>query len=328
MAGAMALAEKSLAGVEGADMSRSAAGQNWDDIYYSSSDGLRLHARHYPVESSGRRAVLCLPGLTRNARDFHIIASYLNDPTRHRRDVYVLDYRGRGLSDFDTDWRNYSPYIEMLDVLDFMAMKQLHDVAVIGTSRGGIIAMIMATLRPTSIGALVLNDIGPVIEPEGLTRIIGYVGKIPVPNNWQEATELTKSINQRDFPKIRDNQWEEFARQLYNDDNGAPSSSYDPNLSKAITMLDPETDIPAMWPQFDALSTIPVMAVRGANSDLLSPQTLEKMKIHHPELKTHIVADQGHAPLLHDQESIEAIAHFLIETDGVKRTNRSKHNAA
>jgi len=303
-------------------MRHSSSEKNWEDIYYSSRDGLRLHARHYGVEHSGRRAVICLPGLTRNAKDFHVLASYLNDPTRHRRDVYVLDYRGRGLSDSDPDWRNYSPYIELLDVLDFMALKQLHDVAVIGTSRGGIISMIMATLRPTSIGALVLNDIGPVIEPEGLTRIIGYVGKIPIPNDWIEATELTKSINKRDFPTLSDNEWEAFARQIFNNDNGAPTSAYDPNLSKAITMLDPDSDIPAMWPQFDALSRIPVMAVRGQNSDILSTETLAKMKDHHPELKTLIVPNQGHAPLLRDSPTIESIAHFLIESDGATRSGR------
>ncbi len=301
--------------------------QNWKDLYYTSRDGLRLHARHYEVRNSGRRPVLCLPGLTRNAKDFHVIASYLNDPSRHRRDVYVLDYRGRGLSEFDSDWRNYSPYIEMLDVLDFMTTFQLHDVAIIGTSRGGIIAMIMGTLRPTSVGAVVLNDIGPVVEPEGLTRIIGYVGKIPVPVDWNDAAHLTKEINQRDFPKIGDDEWEEFARQIYNDVNGAPSMGYDPNLSKSITMLDPENDIPAMWPQFDSLSKIPVMVVRGANSDILSAATVDKMIIHHPDLVAYTVADQGHAPLLRDQPTVEAIAHFLIEADEIKR-GRKLHNYA
>lgn len=309
-------------------MGPSSTTQNWDDIYYTSRDGLRLHARHYSAEGSGRRAVLCLPGLTRNARDFHILASHLSNPGGHRRDVYVLDYRGRGKSQWDSDWRNYSPYIEMLDVLDFMAMKQLHDVAVFGTSRGGIIAMIMGTLRPTSVGTVILNDIGPVIQPEGLTRIIGYVGKIPVPVDWAEATELTKSINQRDFPKIRDKEWEKFARQLFNDENGAPSSSYDPKLSQAITMLDPDSDIPEMWPQFDALAPIPVMAIRGANSDILSRETLEKMKARHPELVTWEVPDQGHAPLLHDSPTIDAVAHFLIETDGIKRQDKSTNMVA
>ena len=304
-------------------MTQSNSKKNWEDIYYTSRDGLRLHARHYPVKGSGRRPVLCLPGLTRNAKDFHVIASYLNDPERHRRDVYVLDYRGRGLSQHDTDWRNYSPYLEMLDVLDFMAMKQLHDVAIIGTSRGGLIAMIMGTLRPTSIGAVVMNDIGPEIESEGLMRIIGYVGKIPVPVDWAEATELTKRINQRDFPKISDQEWGEFARQIFNDENGAPSASYDPQLSQAITMLDPEADIPDMWPQFDALKNIPVMAIRGENSDILSAKTLDKMKDHHPNLKTLIVPDQGHAPLLRDNPTIEEIAHFLIEADGIKRSDIS-----
>ena len=309
-------------------MTPSVSSQNWKDLYYTSRDGLRLHARHYSAGNSGRRAVLCLPGLSRNARDFHVLASYLSDPAGHRRDVYVLDYRGRGLSDFDPDWRNYSPYIEMLDVLDFMATFQLHDVAVIGTSRGGIIAMIMGTLRPTTIGAVVMNDIGPVIETEGLTRIIGYVGKTPVPVNWEDAARLIKDINQRDFPNISDREWQEYARQIFNDVNGAPGMGYDPNLSKSITMLDPEHDIPAMWPQFDALSKIPVMVIRGENSDILSAETVEKMIVHHPGLVTHTVPDQGHAPLLRDQPTIEAIAHFLIEADDFKRGQKFQHYAA
>ncbi|MBI1386211.1 MAG: alpha/beta fold hydrolase [Rhizobiales bacterium] len=287
----------------------------WHDIFFTVRDGLRLHARHYPAHASPRRPLVCLPGLTRNARDFHRIAERLSDPNRHRRAVYALDYRGRGLSDHDPDWKNYSPYIEALDVLDFLSMQRLHDVAILGTSRGGIIAMIIATLRPTAIGAAILNDIGPVIERDGLARIIGYVGKVPVPETWQEARDLVREMNRRDFPSLSNDDWMAVARQMFNDDNGAPASSYDRALSRAFSNLDLEGPIPQMWPQFRALARNPVLAIRGANSDILSEATLERMVAEAPDLRAHRVAGEGHAPLLRDAPTITAIEEFLFKTD-------------
>ena len=146
------------------------AGEAFEDIYYTSRDGLRLHARRYPASGgTGRHArpALCLPGLTRNGRDFHDLAVALSKRSHTPRTVYTIDYRGRGLSDFDPDWRNYALQTEMLDVIDFITLRGLHDAALIGTSRGGLITMLLASTQPTAIGAAVLNDIGPVIEHEG-----------------------------------------------------------------------------------------------------------------------------------------------------------------
>jgi len=154
--------------------------QNWTDIHYTSRDGLRLYARHYAGAGLLRRPVVRLPGLTRNCRDFHDLAVALARPDEAGRDVYALDYRGRGRSQSDPDWKNYSILVELNDVLDFMTMKGLDRAGIIGTSRGGLIAMLMAVLRPNAMGAVVLNDIGPVIEREGLTRIIAYVGRVPL----------------------------------------------------------------------------------------------------------------------------------------------------
>src|SRR5262245_48977365 len=141
------------------------SGAVYEDIFYTARDGLKLHARRYPAAPTAApgRTVVCLAGLTRNGRDFHDLAVALSRRPGSPRTVFTIDYRGRGLSAFDSDWRNYAVQIEMLDVIDFITLEGLHDVAMIGTSRGGLITMLLAAVQPTAIGAVVLNDIGPVI---------------------------------------------------------------------------------------------------------------------------------------------------------------------
>src|SRR5262249_34077027 len=154
-----------------------------------------------------RRPIVCLAGLTRNGRDFHDLAAALSQGPNGGRTIYTLDYRGRGLSDHDTDWKNYSIPIEMLDVIDFITMQGLQAPTIIGTSRGGLIAMVLAAVQPSAIGALVLNDIGPVIEQAGLARISGYVGRTPLPSSWSEATKLVRDLSKRQFPAMSDDVW-------------------------------------------------------------------------------------------------------------------------
>jgi pimeloyl-ACP methyl ester carboxylesterase len=287
--------------------------QSWNDIYFTSRDGLRLYARHYPVPGSLRRPAVCLAGLSRNCRDFHDLALALATQDEAGRDVYCLDYRGRGRSQNDPDWKNYSILIELNDVLDFMTMRGLHNAAMIGTSRGGLLTMLMGVLRPAAIGAVVLNDIGPVIEREGLARIVAYVGRVPLPATWKEATDLVTEMNRRQFPSVTAQQWAEFARQVFNDDNGLPAPSYDPNLSKAISLLSGE--LPDLWPQFAALNHAPMLVIRGENSDILSAKTFADMQVRHPRLDAVTVKGQGHAPLLKDASTIAAIAKFLAHAD-------------
>ena len=291
-------------------------GKAWRDSYFTNRDGLRLYGRHYSAGlPGGRRPALCLPGLTRNCRDFHDLALFLSAAGPGSRDVYAVDYRGRGRSEHDRDWRNYSPYIEMLDVLDFMAREGLHDAAIVGTSRGGIIAMIMGSFRPTAIGCVVLNDIGPVLEIEGLVRIMSYVGRVPVPATWAEAAVLARRSNEQQFPDLPEETWEEVARAWFNDDNGRPSRGYDYALGRSLTLADMKAGVPPLWPQFLSLARVPALALRGANSDLLSDKTLTEMAARHPRLRTLTVPGQGHAPLLKDFESKVAIASFLAECD-------------
>ena len=290
------------------------ATQPWRDIFYTSRDGLRLYGRHYPSVAPQRRPALCLAGLTRNSRDFHDLAIYLTDPGNpHTRDVYTLDYRGRGRSQHDPDWRNYTIESEVADVLDFMTVTSLGEVSLVGTSRGGIIALLLAVTRPTCLGAVVLNDIGPVINPEGLMRIVAYVGRVPLPTSWDEATDLVRRLSERQFPAIPEHHWAEIARQWFNDDHGNPVHGYDQNIARSIAM--PLGELPTMWPQFEALAQRPCMVIRGELSDILSAQTVEDMRLRHPSLVCHTVQDQGHAPLLRDRQSQTAIAEFLARAD-------------
>jgi pimeloyl-ACP methyl ester carboxylesterase len=287
--------------------------QPWRDIYFSARDGLRLYARHYPAPRSTRRPVLCLAGLSRNGRDFHHLASVLAAHGDGARDVYTLDSRGRGLSEHDRDWRNYSLLVELNDALDFMTMKELHGATVIGTSRGGILAMMMAVLRPNAIGAALLNDIGPVIEPDGLARIVAYIGRMPVPADWDEATRIVYEVSQRQFPIVTMEEWAEQARAWFNDENGVPALGYDPNIAKALS---PDNGpFPELWPQFGALAHVPVLAIRGEHSDILSAKTLEEMRSRHPRLDVLTVRGQGHAPLLRDGPTVSAIQAFLQRGD-------------
>jgi pimeloyl-ACP methyl ester carboxylesterase len=231
------------------------------------------------------------------------------------RDVYCLDYRGRGRSDHDKDWRNYSPYIEMLDALDFMTIAELHHTAIFGTSRGGIIAMLMGVARPGAISAVILNDIGPVIESRGLARIIGYVGKTPAPENWADAADIVRDMSARFFTDIAEDEWMEIARQWFNEEDGKPVQGYDLDLANTLSEINLAEPVPKMWPQFDALSHVPIMVLRGENSDLLSLETAKEMASRHPRLQSYEVQEEGHAPLLRDRRSLRAIDTFLAGID-------------
>jgi pimeloyl-ACP methyl ester carboxylesterase len=285
----------------------------WIDIFYTARDGLRLYARHYPAPGARRRPVVCLAGLTRNGRDFHDLATVLSDPRGHPRDVYCIDYRGRGRSERSPDPATYTIMTELADVLDVMALAGLTNVGLIGTSRGGLIALAMAAMRPAALGCVVLNDIGPVIERDGLVRLVAYVGRVPLPNTWAEATQLVKSLNARAFPRETDATWASYARQVFDERDGRPAPSYDPALSKSLALT--EGPIPTLWPQFEAMARLPVLSIRGANSDILAASTVEAMRRRHPNLETLLVPDQGHAPLLRDQLSVGAIYEFLLRND-------------
>jgi pimeloyl-ACP methyl ester carboxylesterase len=284
-------------------------------LFYSSRDALRLHVRHYPAPAATLRPVLCLPGLTRNAKDFHSLALRLSGPGGQAREVYCVDYRGRGLSQWDPEWQNYNPLTECHDVLDFLTSRALRDMAVIGTSRGGIIAMLMSVLRPGALHSLVLNDIGPQIEAVGLARIAGYVGRIPLPADWADAESVVKGMSQRSFPAITPAQWSVIARAWYADLSGMPGPGYDPALARTLQGAGQSTKTPEFWPQFKALARLPVLVLRGEHSDLLSEQTVRRMAEAHPRLDAVTVPGQGHAPFLLDEATQTLISRFFNQAE-------------
>jgi pimeloyl-ACP methyl ester carboxylesterase len=175
--------------------------------------------------------------------------------------------------------------------------------------------MMMAALRPTAMGPTVLNDIGPVIETRGLARIIGYVGRMPVPKTWPDAVMILREMNERAFPAFSDAQWEEIAKDVFDEHKGRPARAYDRKLARALGTIDLSRPVPDLWPQFIALGQVPAFALRGANSDVLSAETLEAMVERHPNLRTMTVPDQGHAPVLKEPETVETIGAFFAAND-------------
>ncbi|MGO8955092.1 MAG: alpha/beta fold hydrolase [Rhodomicrobium sp.] len=290
-------------------------GLDGEDIFYRSHDDLLLYARRYGSDDLPGRPLLCLPGLTRNGRDFRDLAVALAAHPASPRTVYCLDYRGRGHSEWDKDWRNYSAYVELLDVVSFLTGHGLSDVGIVGTSRGGIIAMLLAVMWPAAIGCLVLNDIGPVIETSGLARIMGYAGKIPVPRDWDEAVEIVREMNRRQFTMLDNSGWKVLTRQMFNEENGKPAAAYDPKVGKALSEVDISKPVPAMWEHFESLLKTPLMVLRGENSDILSAATVQEMQARHPTMTPVLVRNEGHAPLLLDRFTQRLIAVFLTEAD-------------
>ena len=285
-------------------------------LFFSARDGLKLHARVYEAPATRAPPVLCLAGLTRNSRDFRDLALALSRGPGART-VYALDCRGRGLSEHDRDWRNYSIPVEMQDVIDLATVAGLHGATVIGTSRGGLIAMVLAAAQPTIIGAVVLNDIGPVIEHDGLVRISGYVGRTPLPGSWTEAAQIVAGMNRRAFPAVPDELWETVAHAWFNEKDGRPARGYDPGIGRTLSVKDGA--IPQLWPQFMALAQVPVLVVRGEHSDILSAGTAEEMLRRHPNCAAITVPGQGHAPLLMDELSVSAIQHFIAAAEAGER---------
>ncbi len=276
-------------------------------------DGLQLYVRHYPAPGATRRAALCLPGLTRNARDFEVLAAHLSTGAA-ARPVYTLDARGRGGSDHDRDPTNYALPVEMQDVIDMLIAYDIGGAALIGTSRGGLATMLLAAAQPTLIGAAVLNDIGPVLEFAGLQRIAGYVGKTSAPATWAEAAAAVKRIDGPFFPAVPEDKWEAIARQRFAQADGRPAPGYDPKLAQTLAL--PESgEVPTLWPQFVALKGVPVMVVRGEMSDLLSAATVAQMQARHGRVEVVTVPGQGHAPLLDDRPTLDAISAFLVKAD-------------
>jgi pimeloyl-ACP methyl ester carboxylesterase len=281
-------------------------------------DGLRLHVREYGDGRSNRLPVVCLPGLSRTTEDFDVLAAALAaDPAMPRR-VLALDYRGRGLSDYDRDPKNYALPVELADVIAALDACGAAPAVIVGTSRGGLLAMMLAAVRPEAIAGAILNDIGPVIEPTGLMRIKDYVGKLPEPSTFEEGAGILRRIVDGQFPNLSAADWLAAAKRAWRERDGRLILTYDTALAHNLAAITFDAPLPTMWPQFEALAQTPVMIVRGANSDILSAETVEEMKARHPAMEVLVVPDQGHAPLLVEPEVIARIGQFAERCDAIR----------
>ena len=271
--------------------------------YFTTSDGLNLY---YEDQGTGR-AVLCLAGLTRNARDFDFVAPHLRDLRLLR-----MDYRGRGQSDFDPDFTNYTILREALDVIELLDHLRLERVTILGTSRGGLIAMALAAGHPDRLAGVILNDIGPDVTATGLERIMDYVGKRPAAATLDEAARMLQAAHADDFPGVPIERWRAQAEAMFIEEpEGGLALRYDPRLRDALSGQAGVGEAPDLWQLFDALRNTPLAVIRGANSDLLTAETVAQMQARHPSLIATTVPDRGHVPFLDEPEALLAIRTLL-----------------
>jgi pimeloyl-ACP methyl ester carboxylesterase len=271
---------------------------------YGAQDGLRLHYREYGDPLAPGTPLLCLTGLTRNAHDYHDLATRL---AAHRR-VICPDYRGRGRSSHDPDWRNYQPRTYVGDILQLLIAANLHRVVVVGTSLGGLLTMGLAVAQPSCLAGVVLNDVGPDIDNTGLDRIRGYIGRDHPQPDWPAAVRFVKETFRTSGAKSEAD-WLQVAEGTFRQGaDGLLHVDWDVALARPLERAGP---IPDLWPLFRALRRTPVLAFRGALSDLLTAATFDRMQREHPALRRVTVAGVGHVPTLAEPEARDAIDAFL-----------------
>jgi pimeloyl-ACP methyl ester carboxylesterase len=277
------------------------------EFTFRSADDLKLFCREYrPPSPAGM--VICLPGLTRNSRDFVSLGVHL--ALRYR--VLTPDLRGRGLSDRDPNWANYQPAVYYQDVMRLITGESREPVAVIGTSLGGILAMALAATAPAQVAGIVVNDVGPEVSPEGLARIGQYVGLRPPPGTWMEAVAQAKANYASALPDIDEAAWLDYAKACYREDShGVVIADYDPKIGDALRSAQGAPS--NLWTVWAALTAKPVLVIRGALSDILSAETVARMRREKPDLRSVEVANRGHAPLLNEPEVLAAIDGFLAQ---------------
>jgi pimeloyl-ACP methyl ester carboxylesterase len=249
--------------------------------------------------------VLCLPGLTRNGRDFVALAARLSE----LHDVLIADLRGRGRSAWDPDPSHYQLATYVQDAFALLQARRVNRVVVVGTSLGGLMVIVMAAMQPVLIAAAVLNDAGPEVDPAGLRRIASYAGKLPRVSTWAEAASQAKSVYGSALRGLSDAEWLEYARQGYREIEGVPLPDIDPKIAAAFA--NPATGPADLWPVYGQVKTTPMLVVRGALSDLLSEATVARMAREKPTLQHVTTPNRGHAPLLNEPESLTAIDDFL-----------------
>ena len=269
---------------------------------FTTSDGKRL----FFEDTGSGTALLCLAGLTRNSRDFSFFAPHAKGVR-----LIAMDYRGRGRSDFDPDHANYNILREGQDAIELLDHLGLDSAVILGTSRGGLIAMALAASHPKRIAGVILNDVGPEIEPAGIAKIMSYVGAQPTATTYDQAAEALKSAMDPHFPGVPLQVWREQATFQYQESGGRLSLRYDPTLKKALLDQASAGPAPDLWPLFDALHDIPTGVIRGQNSDILGAHTLDQMRKRHSNLIWTEVPDRGHVPFLNEPQSLDVINKVL-----------------
>jgi pimeloyl-ACP methyl ester carboxylesterase len=279
---------------------------NYQDRYWNSPDGLRLHYRDYDGPRD-RPPILCIPGLTRNARDFAPVADHFAGEWR----VLVVDLRGRGLSEHDPKPANYVPQTYAGDLLKLLDQLGIADAVFVGTSLGGIVTMVMAMRDAERIAGALLNDVGPEIDPRGLDRIGSYVGKASTYTSFDQLARDVAARNADTFPDYTPDQWDAFVRCVASERGGKVEFDYDLAIANNFEASRgaPAADI---WPYYRALAGRPVTLIRGELTDLLEAEVAERMAREIPDVELVTVPRVGHAPALDEPESLAAIERLLV----------------
>lgn len=274
-----------------------------EPLYFQASDGLRLA---YRDEGSGT-PLLCLAGLSRNMADFDFVARDFADRAR----IIRLDTRGRGASDHDPDYLNYNLLREGRDALDLLDHLGIEKAAILGTSRGGLIALVLARGHGERLTGVCLNDIGPAINPEGLAFIFGYLGVLPSYRSYEEAADGLVVTTATRFPGVPRSRWRLHAERVWQETPEGLALRYDKNLRRSLLEQSATGTIEDLWPFFDALAGKPVGLIRGEHSDILSAETAAEMRRRRPDMIYAEVPRRGHVPFLDERESRHAVGAFL-----------------
>ncbi len=289
----------------------------YTEISFTSDDGLRLYARDYPASPAGgpiaaRLPVICLHGLTRNSSDFDELAPAIAEMGRR---VLAPDVRGRGHSAHDPNPANYNPLVYANDVVKLMHDLGIARAVFVGTSMGGLITMTLAARHLELIAGAVINDVGPVLSAKGLARIAGYAGRCNTLASWDDAAAYLKDINACAFPEAPDEEWSKWARRAFKEDeSGTLALRYDPRIAIALQTGKLRPTSLAGRLAFKRLAhKRPTLLVRGALSDLLEPEQAAWMRRAAPAMQYTEVPNVGHAPMLTEPQSLEAIRQFLTQ---------------
>jgi pimeloyl-ACP methyl ester carboxylesterase len=287
------------------DAGASAAAKGYADRYFTVRDGLRLHYREYPG-SADKPPLLCLPGLTRNARDFAEFAERYSPGFR----VIALDFRGRAASDYDPVPARYHPMTYAGDVIELLDQLGIAQAIFVGTSLGGLTTMVVAAMAPQRIAAAIINDVGPDVNPAGIDRILTYVGKDVRFKSWDEAAATVAKNYGVKFDRFTHADWVAMVKRNCREENGEIRFDYDMAIAEPFKTVGPTPAIDP-WPFFIALGAKPLLIVRGEKSDLLTAETAEKMLAAAPVSKLAVIPGVGHAPELSEPEAVGAIDEFL-----------------